>query len=137
MAEESVYNSARDHALFSHAILINRRVSAFYLVGLFDLWTGLRTLLISSGGAYIISSQINSPYMPWIGFVFLMGHMSINHVFRMQVADESQVDITGRFANGSPFSEVVTNSFFRGANGLGYEGMSSLGQRQDRVADLT
>jgi lysophospholipid acyltransferase len=67
----------------------------FYLVGLFDLWSGLRTLLISAGGAYAIASKINSPFMPWIGFVFLMGHMSINHIIRQNVNDPGSVDITG------------------------------------------
>lgn len=33
--------------------------------------------------------------MPWIGFVFLMGHMSINHIERQVVNDSSRVDITG------------------------------------------
>lgn len=70
-------------------------VSMFYLVGLFNLWTGLRTILISAGGAYLISSQINSPFMPWIGFVFLMGHMSVNHLYRQAVNDPSVVDVTG------------------------------------------
>ena len=67
----------------------------FYLVGLFDLWTGLRTIFISAGGAYLISSKIHSPYMPWIGFVFLMGHMSVNHIYRQAVNDPSVFDITG------------------------------------------
>jgi lysophospholipid acyltransferase len=70
-------------------------VSMFYLVGLFDLWAGLRTFIISAGGAYLISSRINSPYMPWIGFVFLMGHMSLNHIIRQSVNDPGSVDITG------------------------------------------
>jgi len=70
-------------------------VSMFYLVGLFDLWSGLRTILISAGGAYLISSRIDSPYMPWVGFVFLMGHMSINHIYRQVVNDPSVFDITG------------------------------------------
>ncbi|KAI4663230.1 hypothetical protein J4E90_003101 [Alternaria incomplexa] len=70
-------------------------VSMFYLVGLFDLWTGLRTIFISAGGAYLISSKIHSPYMPWIGFVFLMGHMSVNHIYRQAVNDPSVFDITG------------------------------------------
>ncbi|KAF2680133.1 MBOAT family protein-like protein [Lentithecium fluviatile CBS 122367] len=70
-------------------------VSMFYLVGLFDLWSGLRTLVISAYGAYAIAAKINSPYMPWIGFVFLMGHMSINHIIRQNVNDPSSVDITG------------------------------------------
>jgi lysophospholipid acyltransferase len=33
--------------------------------------------------------------MPWVGFVFLMGHMSINHVARMAADDPRSVDITG------------------------------------------
>ncbi|KAF2744273.1 MBOAT family protein-like protein [Sporormia fimetaria CBS 119925] len=70
-------------------------VSLFYLIGLFDLWDGLRTLLISSAAAYVISAKIKSPYMPWIGFVFLMGHMSINHIDRQRRNDDSVVDITG------------------------------------------
>lgn len=70
-------------------------VSTFYLVGLFDLWAGIRTLLISSAGAYIISKYIQGPWMPWIGFVFLMGHMSVSHVYRHYVNDADIVDITG------------------------------------------
>ncbi|KAI5205774.1 MBOAT family protein-like protein [Aureobasidium subglaciale] len=71
------------------------RVSMFYLVGLFDLWAGLRTILISSVGAYSIAAYIQGPYMPWVGFVFLMGHMSINHIYRQMADDPSSVDITG------------------------------------------
>lgn len=52
--------------------------------------------MISAGGAYIISAKIDSPYMPWIGFVFLMGHMSLNHIYRQAVGDDSVVDITGQ-----------------------------------------
>ncbi|KAL1649389.1 Lysophospholipid acyltransferase [Didymella pomorum] len=70
-------------------------VALFYLVGLFDLWAGLRTIFISAAGAYVIASRINSPYMPWIGFVFLMGHMSMNHIIRQNVNDPSAVDISG------------------------------------------
>jgi lysophospholipid acyltransferase len=70
-------------------------VSMFYLVGLFDLWSGLRTLIISAAGAYLIARQIDSPYMPWIGFVFLMGHMSVNHIIRQNADDPSSTDITG------------------------------------------
>jgi lysophospholipid acyltransferase len=33
--------------------------------------------------------------MPWIGFVFLMGHMSMNHLIRQNINDPSSVDITG------------------------------------------
>lgn len=70
-------------------------VSLFYLVGLFDLWDGLITLFISAAAAYIIAWKIESPYMPWVGFVFLMGHMSISHIYRQILNDDSVVDITG------------------------------------------
>ncbi|KAF2659020.1 MBOAT-domain-containing protein [Lophiostoma macrostomum CBS 122681] len=70
-------------------------VALFYMVGLFDMWSGLRTLLIAAGGTYLIASRIQSPYMPWIGFVFCMGHMSLNHIYRQQLNDPSVVDVTG------------------------------------------
>lgn len=34
--------------------------------------------------------------MPWIGFVFLMGHMSINQLNRQFINAPEKVDITGR-----------------------------------------
>lgn len=71
------------------------RVSVFYLVGFFDLWDGVRTLLISSVGAYTIAAKIQGPYMPWIGFVFLIGHMSVSHIFRQARGTSHNVDITG------------------------------------------
>lgn len=70
-------------------------VSLFYLIGLFDLWTGIRTLFISAAGAYAISAYVRGPMMPWIGFVFLMGHMSVNHIDRQIRAAPGDVDITG------------------------------------------
>jgi lysophospholipid acyltransferase len=33
--------------------------------------------------------------MPWIGFIFLMGHMSISHIHRQILDDAQTVDITG------------------------------------------
>lgn len=33
--------------------------------------------------------------MPWIGFVFLMGHMSVNHIYRQFAGTPDKVDITG------------------------------------------
>ncbi|KAI4601275.1 lysophospholipid acyltransferase [Pestalotiopsis sp. 9143b] len=70
--------------------------SLFYLVGLFDLWDGLRTLLIAAGGTYALASSLRtSPYMPWIGFVFLMGHMAVNQLSRQFANNPAAVDITG------------------------------------------
>ncbi|MCJ1304937.1 lysophospholipid acyltransferase, partial [Hypocenomyce scalaris] len=70
-------------------------VSLFYLVGLFDLWAGIRTLFISSAGAYLIAAYIEGPMMPWIGFVFVMGHMSVNHFYRQIANAPDKIDITG------------------------------------------
>ncbi|KAH8683048.1 MBOAT, membrane-bound O-acyltransferase family-domain-containing protein [Tricladium varicosporioides] len=70
-------------------------VSTFYLVGLFDLWAGARTLAISSIGAYCIAQYIQGPFMPWIGFVFCMGHLSVNQLARQFANDPGSVDITG------------------------------------------
>ncbi|KAL7789862.1 MBOAT, membrane-bound O-acyltransferase family domain-containing protein [Trichoderma ceciliae] len=71
-------------------------VSLFYLVGLFDLWDGVLTLAISAGGTYAIAKYLRgSHYMPWIGFVFVMGHMSVSHIQRQMANSPSEVDITG------------------------------------------
>ncbi|KZF21287.1 putative MBOAT family protein [Xylona heveae TC161] len=69
-------------------------VSVFYLIGLFDLWAGTRTLLISAGGTYLIAAKIQGPFMPWIGFVFVMAHMSINHIYRLY-EEPGSWDISG------------------------------------------
>ncbi|KAK1751651.1 MBOAT, membrane-bound O-acyltransferase family-domain-containing protein [Echria macrotheca] len=76
--------------------LFSLGVSFFYLVGLFNLWDGLRTLLFSAAGAYAIAKFLRGEkYMPWVGFVFLMGHMSINQIARMRADNPRSVDVTG------------------------------------------
>lgn len=74
-------------------------VSLFYLIGLFDLWSGIRTILISSVGAYMIAYHFQGPFMPWIGFVFVMGHMSVNHIYRQFANMPDKVDITGKLSS--------------------------------------
>ncbi len=64
-------------------------------MGLFDLWGGIRTILYSATGTYAIAYYVDGNLMPWIGFVFLMGHMSINHLQRQFTNNPSAVDITG------------------------------------------
>lgn len=70
-------------------------ISLFYLVGLFDLWDGVRTLLYSSAGAYLIAYYVDGSLMPWMGFFFLMSHMSISHIYRQIINTPSVIDITG------------------------------------------
>ncbi|KAK0646045.1 MBOAT, membrane-bound O-acyltransferase family-domain-containing protein [Cercophora newfieldiana] len=80
----------------AHKNLFTLGVSIFYLVGLFDLWDGLRTILFSAAGSYAIAKFLRgSPYMPWVGFVFLMGHMSVNQIARMRANAPATVDVTG------------------------------------------
>jgi lysophospholipid acyltransferase len=75
--------------------LFSIAVSLFYLVGVFDLWAGIRTLFISAAGAYAIAKYIKGPLMPWIGFVFMMGYMSVSHVYRHYYGNPNIIDITG------------------------------------------
>ncbi|KAI9897443.1 hypothetical protein N3K66_007299 [Trichothecium roseum] len=76
--------------------LFSISISVFYLVGLFDLWDGLFTIFISSAGAYAIAKYFRgSPYMPWLGFAFVMGHMSVSHIQRQVANNPASVDVTG------------------------------------------
>ncbi|KAI0480797.1 MBOAT-domain-containing protein [Xylariaceae sp. FL0804] len=68
----------------------------FYLVGLYSLWSGIRTLLIAAGGTYALAYYLRtSPYMPWLAFIFLMGHMAANQLTRQFADDPATIDITG------------------------------------------
>jgi lysophospholipid acyltransferase len=67
----------------------------FYLIGVFDLWDGLWAIIISSSMAYLISTYVQDPKMPWIAFAALMGHMSISHIQRQRVNNPGVIDITG------------------------------------------
>ena len=43
----------------------------------------------------MVANYVDGPFMPWIGFVFLMGHMSVNHIYRQFISRPDKVDITG------------------------------------------
>lgn len=75
----------------------NISVSAFYIFGILELYSGLRTLLISAIGCYFITRYVRTSSMPWINFLFLMGHLAYNHFHRQffQVYDPTKTDITG------------------------------------------
>ncbi|QIW98641.1 hypothetical protein AMS68_004159 [Peltaster fructicola] len=70
-------------------------VTLFYLVGLFDLWDGLAIVLADAITIYLIAAYVEGPFMPWIGFVVLMGHMSSSHIYRQRHGIPGSVDITG------------------------------------------
>src|SRR5438876_4948956 len=67
-------------SLYSH--LTNVSVSLFILVGFYDLWNGLWILLIGAVGTYILTFRLKGPLMPWVVFVFVMGHLSISQLIR-------------------------------------------------------
>lgn len=71
------------------------RIALFYTIGLFDLWWGLLTVFADAAATYLIAAYIKGPYMPWIGFIWLMGHMSVSHIYRHIADDPSVIDITG------------------------------------------
>lgn len=63
---------------------------------MFDLWNGLATVVVDATAAYLIAAYVQGPYMPWVGFVWLMGHMSTSHIVReFVVRNPAAVDITG------------------------------------------
>jgi lysophospholipid acyltransferase len=70
-------------------------ISLLYLVGIFDLWSGLWNLVLSAVAAYAIAMYLADPLMPWIAFTVLMGHMSVAHIYRQSVNDPGTIDITG------------------------------------------
>lgn len=65
-------------------------------------------MLISSIGAYAITAYLRGPSMPWIGFVFLMGHLSLNHVTRQYINRTDIIDITGQFLPLRMINVVLT-----------------------------
>lgn len=69
----------------------------FYLVGIFNLWGGLRTLLVSILGTYILTKYLRgNPFMPWVVFLFVMGHLFTTHVdAQFHDYDQSVADISG------------------------------------------
>jgi lysophospholipid acyltransferase len=66
-----------------------------YLVGIFDLWDGVKTLGLTSALAYVMAAFIQDPTMPWIAFFVLMGHMSVSHIYRQARNEPHVVDVTG------------------------------------------
>ena len=70
-------------------------MSLFYLVGVLDLWDGIQTLFISAAGAYVIAAYVQGPYMPWIGFAYIMGHMLYSHTHKALYPTPGVLDITG------------------------------------------
>lgn len=59
--------------------------------------------------------------MPWLGFVFLMGHMSINHIHRQNINAPDKVDVTGEYFQ-EPSTYYANRQIIRGPDGVDHEG---------------
>ncbi|CCK72954.1 lysophospholipid acyltransferase KNAG_0M01010 [Huiozyma naganishii CBS 8797] len=55
-------------------------ISMLYLFGVLNLASGFRTLLISAMFTYWSARFYHSSFMPYLNFVFVMGHLSWNHI---------------------------------------------------------
>lgn len=67
--------------------------SLFYLIGIFDLWYGLFTFLLSSGFTFWITYKLRkSPFMPWVNFLFVLLHLFANHL-SVQLRDDFDVNV--------------------------------------------
>lgn len=72
-------------------------VSMFYIFGILELYSGLRTLMVSATGCYFITRYLRTLLMPWVNFLFLMSHLAYSH-FNAQffhTQDLTKIDITG------------------------------------------
>ncbi|EMR08728.1 hypothetical protein PNEG_02903 [Pneumocystis murina B123] len=73
--------------------IFNIIISVFFLI-VFNFWYALQTVLISATGTYIIVKYIKGKYMPLIAFIFLIGHLSVNHFCRQFFNLDPGMDVT-------------------------------------------
>jgi len=62
--------------------LFSIAVSAFFLLSVLHLWTGVAHLLAGSAFTYLVAYYVRSPTMPWIVFAVVMAHLTVNQVIR-------------------------------------------------------
>ncbi|KAI9001313.1 MBOAT-domain-containing protein [Trametes punicea] len=71
-------------------------VTSFFLVIVLNLYLGSLQLLFSVVGTYYIVQRVQSSRMPWLVFLFTMGHLTINHVIRaLDDAGYETIEISG------------------------------------------
>lgn len=72
-------------------------ISGFYLFGIMSLFSGFRTLFISTMFTYLCTKYLKSDFMPFINFAFVMGHLAMNHFYLQfyNEYDSTKIDITG------------------------------------------
>ncbi|EJF62867.1 MBOAT-domain-containing protein [Dichomitus squalens] len=71
-------------------------VTFFYLIPVLGLWGGAIQLLVSVLATYYMAQRIERPSMPWLVFIFTMGHLTINHIIRTYIeAGYDTMEISG------------------------------------------
>lgn len=71
-------------------------ISFIYLFGIMNLPSGFRTLFISSTFTFLITRFYHSAFMPHVNFVFVMGHLALNHIYAHFVSNSSNVNINSQ-----------------------------------------
>ncbi|KAF8227989.1 MBOAT-domain-containing protein [Tricholoma matsutake] len=76
--------------------LFSITIALFFFFPVLKLYSGFFQLLASIIGTYLIAKVDRSSRMPWVVFVFVMGHLTVNHVIRAiyQLSYET-MEITG------------------------------------------
>lgn len=67
-----------------------------FLFGVMNLASGFRTLFISSTFTYVITRFFHSAFMPHINFVFVMGHLALNHISAHFVSTSTNSNINSQ-----------------------------------------
>ncbi|KZT43052.1 MBOAT-domain-containing protein [Sistotremastrum suecicum HHB10207 ss-3] len=62
--------------------IYNLAISSLFLLGFLELWTGVLHLLGSVLATYFICANFKGSSMPWLVFTVVMGHLTINHLYR-------------------------------------------------------
>lgn len=68
-------------------------ISLVYVFGVLNLASGFRTLLISSTFTFLITRFYKSDFMPHINFVFVLGHLALNHIYAHFASTSNDVNI--------------------------------------------
>lgn len=62
--------------------LFNISVTFFFCCVVLGLWVGFLQLLASTLATYVIAKYMTGWRMPWVVFVVVMGHLTVNHIIR-------------------------------------------------------
>jgi len=76
--------------------LFSIAIALFFFFPILKMYSAFFQLLASVIGTYVIARLNHSSRMPWIVFVFVMGHLTINHVVRaMYQLSYETMEVTG------------------------------------------